>query len=148
MQDLPHQYQVMAKGSPDENLDLCIKNVPKLTVAAPVQFGGPGNEWSPEDLLMASIASCFILSFKAISKASKLSWLSIECDTQGTLERLEGKTRFTKVMTSAHLVIPATESAESAERLMHKAEQACLVVNSLNSESALECKVSFAKVET
>jgi organic hydroperoxide reductase OsmC/OhrA len=147
MQDLPHQYNVMAKGRPDENLDLCIKNVPKLTVAAPVQFGGLGDEWSPEDLLMASIASCFILSFKAISRASKLSWVSMECETQGTLERLEGKTRFTKVITSAHLVIRATESAENAERLMHKAEQTCLVVNSLSSESALECKVSIAQVE-
>lgn len=144
MQDLPHEYYVTAAGKPDGNLDLCVKNVPNMTVAAPIQFGGPGDEWSPEDLLMASIASCFILSFKAISRASKLSWISMECETQGILERIEGKTRFTKVITRAHLMIPATESAESAERLMHKAEQTCLVVNSLSSESALECKIRFA----
>ena len=92
---------------------------------------------------MASIASCFILSCRAIAKASKFSWLSIQCYCTGTLERVDGKTRFTKVMTKASLLIPATETIENAERLLHKAEQSCLVVNSLSSESELTCKVSI-----
>jgi len=147
LQNLPHQYRVQAQGRPNENLDLCVANVPKLTVAPPVQFGGPGDQWSPEDLLMASIASCFILSFKAIAKASKFSWASIQCDSEGTLARVDGKTRFTKIVTKANLVIPATESIENAERLLHKAEQSCLVVNSLTSESELKCIVTIEAVD-
>lgn len=143
MQDLPHQYHVQAQGKPGENLDVCVDSVPKLTVAPPAQFGGPGDEWSPEDLFMASIASCFILSFRAIAKASKFNWSSIQCDSTGTLERVEGKTRFTKIITKATLVILATETIENAERLLHKAEQSCLVVNSLTSESELQCDVSI-----
>ncbi len=143
MQDLPHQYHVQAQGKPAENLDVCVENVPKLTVAPPAQFGGPGDEWSPEDLFMASIASCFILSFRAIAKASKFNWSSIQCDSRGTLERVEGRTRFTKIITKARLVIPSTETIENAERLLHKAEQSCLVVNSLTSESELQCEVSI-----
>jgi peroxiredoxin-like protein len=143
MQDLPHQYHVQAQGKPGENLNVCVENVPKLTVAPPAQFGGPGDEWSPEDLFMASIASCFILSFRAIAKASKFNWSSIQCDSTGTLERVEGKTRFTKIITKASLVIPSTEAIENAERLLHKAEQSCLVVNSLSSESELQCEVSI-----
>jgi len=143
MQDLPHQYHVKARGKPGENLDICVENVPKLTVAPPAQFGGPGDEWSPEDLFMASITSCFILSFKAIANASKFTWTSIQCNSTGTLERVDGKTRFTKIITRATLVIPSTESIENAERLLHKAEQSCLVVNSLTSESELQCEVSI-----
>lgn len=142
MQALPHQYQVKATGKPDQNLDVSVANIPDLVVAPPAQFGGPGNEWSPEDLFMASIASCFILSFKAIARASKFSWVSITCDSEGVLDRLDGKTQFTKVITKATLVITATESVETAERLLHKAEQSCLVVNSLTSESVLECTVN------
>ena len=141
MQDLPHQYHVQAQGKPGENLDVCVENVPKLTVAPPAQFGGPGDEWSPEDLFMASISSCFILSFRAIAKASKFTWSSIQCDSTGTLERVEGKTRFTKIITKATLVIPSAETIENAERLLHKAEQSCLVVNSLTSESELQCDI-------
>lgn len=143
MQALPHQYQARASGRPDAYLDVSVENIPDLVVAPPAQFGGPGDEWSPEDLFMASIASCFILSFRAIARASKLSWLSIECDSEGVLDRVEGITQFTKVVTRATLLIPATESIENAERLLHKAEKSCLVVNSLTSESLLECAVTI-----
>jgi peroxiredoxin-like protein len=141
-QALPHQYQAKASGKPDTYLNISIANIADMVVAPPAQFGGPGDQWSPEDLFMASIASCFILSFRAIARASKLSWLSIECESEGVLDRVEGLTRFTKVITRATLLIADTESIEKAERLLHKAEQSCLVVNSLSSESQLECIIS------
>ena len=143
-QALPHHYQAKATGKPYSSLNVSITNIPKLLVAPPAQFGGPGDEWSPEDLFMASIVSCFILSFRAITRASKLPWLSIECDSEGVLDRVECLTQFTKVVTSVNLMIPTTEeSIEKAERLLHKAEQSCLVLNSFTSESQLECVVSI-----
>jgi peroxiredoxin-like protein len=146
MQALPHQYHVNATAKSDANLDVSVANVPGLSVAPPAQFGGPGDAWSPEDLFMGSIASCFILSFRAIARASKLSWISIQCHSEGELDRREGKTQFTKIMTTATLLVANTESIEKAERLLHKAEQSCLVVNSLTSESHLECKVVSAPI--
>lgn len=141
MQAFPHQYNVQAKGQPDSNLQVYATNIADLTVAPPAQFGGPGDQWSPEDLLMASIASCFILSFRAIARASELNWLSLECDVQGELDKLAGKTQFTKINITAKLVIAAAQSSEKAERLLNKAEQSCLVSNSLKSESHLACEV-------
>ena len=140
-QALPHQYQAKASGKPDTYLNISIANIADMVVAPPAQFGGPGDQWSPEDLFMASIASCFILSFRAIARASKLSWLSIECHSEGILDRLEGKTQFTNIVTTATLMVADTDSVEKAERLLHKAEQSCLVVNSLTSDSHLECSV-------
>lgn len=139
---------MQAQGKPNENVDVLVENVPKLSVAPPAQFGGLGDKWSPEDLFMASIASCFILSFRAITKASNFSWLSIQCESDGTLERVDDKTRFTKIVTMATLVIAAGESANNAECLLHKAEQSCLVVNSLNCESELKCTVSKVELES
>lgn len=143
-QALPHHYHVKASGEPDQILDVSVENVAGIAVAPPAQFGGPGDEWSPEDLFMASVASCFILSFKAIARASKLPWLSIECNSDGELDRLEGKTQFTKIVTTATLLIADVDNIEKAERLLHKAEQSCLVLNSLTSESRLECRVGIA----
>lgn len=142
MQALPHQYNVKALGKVDNTLVVSIDNLDDLVVAAPEQFGGPGDVWSPEDLFMASISSCFILSFRAIARASKLNWLSLECDSQGTLDRVDGKNKFTKVVTTAKLVLAESESIEKAERLLHKADQSCLVSNSLTTEIVLECIVT------
>jgi peroxiredoxin-like protein len=137
MQALPHQYHVRASGNPDNSLIITAENLDDLSVAAPAQFGGPGDKWSPEDLFMASVSSCFILSFKAIARASKLDWLGIECHSQGTLDRVDGKNKFTKVLTEVKLVIAQNESVENAERLLHKADKTCLIVNTLNCEIAL-----------
>ena len=137
MQSLPHQYNVTANGKSDDSLTISIDNLADLLIAAPIQFGGPGDKYSPEDLFMASISSCFVLSFRAIARASKLNWLSIQCHSQGTLDRVDGKNKFTKVITEVKLVIAEGESIEAAERLLHKADKTCLVANSLNGEMVL-----------
>lgn len=137
MQELPHQYHVKASGKSDDSLTISLNNLADLPIAAPLQFGGPGDKYSPEDLFMASISSCFVLSFRAIARASKLNWSSIECHSQGTLDRVDGKNKFTKVITEVTLVIAESESTETAERLLHKADKSCLVANSLNCELLL-----------
>jgi peroxiredoxin-like protein len=142
MQALPHQYKVQAKGQPGSNLQVHVANLADLTIAPPLQFGGPGDQWSPEDLFMASIASCFILSFRAIARASNLSWISLECDAQGELDKRDGKTQFSKIVINAKLAIVVGENNEKAQRLLNKAEQTCLISNSLTSESHLECGIT------
>ena len=74
MQDLPHRYNVSASAEAEGNIVLQAENLPQLVSAPPAQFGGPGDQWSPEDLLVASIADCFILTFRAVARASKLDW--------------------------------------------------------------------------
>jgi peroxiredoxin-like protein len=141
MQTLPHHYNVQATGQPDSNVQVYAKNLADLTLAPPSQFGGPGDQWSPEYLFMASVASCFILSFKAIARASNLSWLSVECDVQGELDKMEGKTQFTNIVIKAKLVISPSQDSEKAQRLLIKADQSCLVSNSVKAGTDLECEV-------
>jgi hypothetical protein len=40
--------------------------------AAPAEFGGPGDQWSPESLLAGAIASCFALTFRFVARAQKV----------------------------------------------------------------------------
>lgn len=138
MQVLPHQYIVNANAHSDNRLTVKTDNLDELTIAPPINFGGPGDQWSPEDLFMASVASCFVLSFRAIARASNLSWDSLSCSSQGTLEKADGVLKFTKIVTSVSLIIPDIESTETARRLLAKADKSCLVANSLNCEIQLE----------
>jgi organic hydroperoxide reductase OsmC/OhrA len=43
---------------------------PAIETAPPPEFDGPGDMWSPETLLVAAIASCFILTFRGVSRAA------------------------------------------------------------------------------
>lgn len=143
MKDLPHTYTVRSAGTATGNLTTQAENLTAIAVAAPAQFGGPGDQWSPEDLLLASVSNCLILSFRAIARASQLEWNAIECESVGTLDKVERKAQFTHIMSKISLRIPANESKEKAERLLNKAEDACLISNSLSCESHIECEIVF-----
>jgi organic hydroperoxide reductase OsmC/OhrA len=141
MHPFPHRYEVTGKARPEGRVDLASAGLPTLESVAPKEFDGPGDRWSPETLLTAAIADCFILSFRAIATASKFSWTTLECHTQGELERVAGQSRFTKFNSHARLMLPAGSDPERAKKLLEKAEQVCLIANSLSAERHLETEV-------
>lgn len=144
MQDLPHNYQVTVTGEPEDNLTLSAENLPAIKVAPPAQFGGPGDQWSPEELMMAAVANCFVLSFRAISKASKVNWLSIRCESEGKLEKVDRKILFTQVVTRVNLSIPKGQDVAAAERSLKKAEETCFITNSMTADAELVCEINEA----
>jgi len=144
VQDLPHQYLVSADARSSGNVLLASDGAPDLKSAPPAEFGGPGDQWSPESLLVAAVADCFILSFRAIARASRLDWDSLSCSVEGTLNRVDRVTQFTGFKVSATLHVPSGSNEEKAQRLLEKAEHACLITNSLKAESHLEATVHIA----
>jgi peroxiredoxin-like protein len=141
MQDFPHLYKVKAAAGPDGDVSLSGDGIDVIRSAPPSEFGGPGDKWSPETLLVASVADCLVLSFRAIARASKFSWISLNCEAEGTLEREEGKARFTKFMIRATLSVPQDAKEDRAQRLLQKAEESCLITNSLSGPTHLETVV-------
>ncbi len=90
---------------------------------------------------MAAVADCFILTFRAIAQASRLDWTSLECDVQGTLDRVERATQFTSFKITARLTLPDDSKLDKASGLLEKAEAACLITNSLSADSHLHTEV-------
>lgn len=144
MQSFPHHYRVTASGGPESTVSLDSEGVSSIESMPPPEFGGPGGYWSPESLLVAAVADCFMLSFRAIARASRLDWTALECDVEGTLESPERVTRFTSFTVRAKLVVPEGTRSELAEKLLHKAEAACLVTNSMTAQVVLKTEVEIA----
>ena len=141
MQGLPHQYHISANAEAEGNVILKADNLPQLVSAPPAQFGGPGDQWSPEHLLVASVADCFILTFRAVAQASKFAWCTLEASAEGVLDRVDRVTRFTTFTVSATLTVPADTDIAKARQLLEKAKGACLVTNSLSAETHLETDI-------
>lgn len=134
MHDLPHRYHVAALvEGPVAAVVIRSHGLPDLPTAAPKEFDGPGNAWSPETLLMAAVCDCFALSFKAIASASRMEWHKLDVAVEGTLERIDRYMRFTHVNVTATLTVPAGTEGR-APRLLEKAEESCLITNSLSAE--------------
>ena len=61
MHPFPHHYAVDAAVRPDGDVPLSSEGVRVIESAPPKEFDGPGNQWSPEQLLTAAVADCFVL---------------------------------------------------------------------------------------
>lgn len=141
MKPYPHTYCVSADASATGMVSVASPGLPGLDTAPPPEFDGPGGVWSPETLLVAAIADCFILTFRGVSRAAHFDWVRLEAHVDGTLERASGVTQFISYTTRATLTVkPATDHAK-ARQLLERAEKVCLVANSLRGERLLEATV-------
>ncbi|MCH2182047.1 MAG: OsmC family protein [Mariniblastus sp.] len=142
--NLPHDYQATATAQTAGNVLLAVPHAAEITSDAPSEFGGPGDQWSPEDLLVAAVADCFVLSFRAIASMSKYEWTDLRCEVSGVLDKVDRDIQFTRFQLNVTLVIPADSDTERAERLLAKAESTCFITNSLKAETHLETLIRTA----
>jgi organic hydroperoxide reductase OsmC/OhrA len=141
MQQLPHSYVVSASAEAESNVTLSSDGLESVASAPPEAFGGPGDLWSPETLLVAAVADCFILSFRAIARASAFSWSDLQCRVDGTLDKVDRENRFVAFTVHASLTIGSDADEAKGEKLLHKAEQLCLITNSLIADSHLSVEI-------
>lgn len=144
MHPYPHTYVASASGERAGMVAVAAEQLPTLETAAPPQFDGPGGVWSPETLLCAALADCFILTFRSIARAAKLDWLHLECHVEGALERVERTSQFTRFRTVAKLTVAEGTDLARARESLERAEHGCLVANSLRGERTLESEVVTA----
>ena len=145
MEPMPHRYCAEAEADAEGPVEIRSSGLESLSSAPPAQFGGPGDRWSPETLLVAAVADCFILTFRAVARASRIEWISLRCEGEGELDRVDQTTRFTRISLGAHLTLASGQSLEKAERALEKAEQSCLVSRSLACPVALHSHVAVSE---
>jgi len=141
MQDFPHHYVVSALSTPTGTVTVRAKDLEDIQSSAPPEFGGPEGNWSPETLLVGAVADCFVLTLRAVARASRLEWLEVDCSATGELDKTDTGNRFTKMTVKVDLLIPAGGDAGRAQRILEKAEHNCLITNSLNCEVVLDAHI-------
>jgi organic hydroperoxide reductase OsmC/OhrA len=141
MKAFPHEYFVTIVSSPQRDVYLSADRLPMLQSAAPLEFGGPGDRWSPETLLVAAVGDCFAITFQGIATAADFSWGFLQCEVSGTLDRQDRTPQFTGFHIRARLGVPTETNHDFANSLLQKAEQRCLIANSLKAPVLLEATI-------
>lgn len=141
MEPLPHRYDVTLIGGPDGYAQVEADGLPTLAVAAPLQFDGPGDAWTPEHLLLASVQACYLFTLRAVARASKVTFHALDVHGEGTVDRQDGVTRFTAITLYIGLEVPAGADRDRVQRVLEKTERACLVSASLSTPVRLHIAV-------
>jgi organic hydroperoxide reductase OsmC/OhrA len=127
------RYKVGVAWEGDRLTTVSSPDKPELTVATPPEFkGGVPGVWSPEDLLVASVASCFAVTLVAVAERRELPLRDLHVSGTGHLTgRDDGRFGFVAIELTAD--VRTDEFAiDAVERAAKHAERACLVSMALD----------------
>ena len=108
--------------------------------AAPAYLGDP-KITNPEELLIAALSSCHMLTFLAIAATKGLIIDSYTDDAVGSLgKNAEGKMALTKVILHPKISFSGANQPDAAtlHNMHEKAHVNCFIANSVNFEVAVE----------
>jgi organic hydroperoxide reductase OsmC/OhrA len=137
-----HQYQVTAATLPRGRVRLTADGKPSLEAAMPPFYrGGTPGMWTPEDLLVASVASCYAVTLESIADHHDVPLSHVEVAGVGHVtRRAEGRIGFVVIELAVDVTVPAG-SEEQAERTANSAKQTCLVGHALEVPLELELRI-------
>jgi organic hydroperoxide reductase OsmC/OhrA len=137
--DTAHKYRTVAWWSSGQTGLAKSDSAPNaIHFSAPPQFGGLEGRWTPEDLLLAALASCFTTTFQAIAGYSKFEYTDMQVEVEGAVGKAESGYRFNEITIRPTLIIQDEEKRERALNLLQKTKAACLVSRVLAVAPVLE----------
>lgn len=117
-------------ASYSRNHTIELENKPTLSASADSAFRGDPSRHNPEDLLLAALSSCHLLSYLALCARAGIEVVSYEDHATGTMAMQGGAIRFTDVLLQPVCVVRA--NIEKATRLHEQAHKECFIANSVN----------------
>lgn len=106
---------------------------PRAPIAGgpPPEFDGDATSWSPEHLLLSSLALCLLTTFEAFAVRDGIDLLAWEARAHGTVEKTARGLAFTKFVLEVDMEVGDIERAHAT---LADAQRHCLVSNALRVE--------------
>jgi peroxiredoxin-like protein len=137
--DLAHNFRVVAWWSSGRTGIAKSDSAPNaIHFTAPVSFGGIDGRWTPEDLLLGAIASCFTTTFRAIADHAKFEYIDLQMEVTGTVVRNDPGYGFSGILIRANLTVASQENQQQGDRLLQIAKARCVVARALAIQQTFE----------
>jgi organic hydroperoxide reductase OsmC/OhrA len=104
-----------------------------ITASADPTFLGDAGRWNPEEMLVASLSQCHMLSYLAVCSLKKVVVTAYEDAARGTMrEERGGGGRFTEVVLRPVVTVAEESMIAEATALHERAHAICFIANSVN----------------
>jgi organic hydroperoxide reductase OsmC/OhrA len=124
---------------------LKIDGKPDLIGSADPMFRGDGNVYNPEDLFVAALSSCHLLSYLALCARTKINVVAYEDDASGTIVlRPDGGGKFESVTLRPRVTIAAGGDEKRALELHETAHDLCFIAASVSIPVLQEPQIRIA----
>ncbi len=109
-----------------------IAGKPPLSGSADPAFKGDTGLHNPEDLLVAALAGCHLLTYLALCVRAGIEVVAYEDSVSGAMVLEGGGGRFTGVTLRPRVTVAPGSDLEKARALHASAHKACFIANSVN----------------
>lgn len=113
-----------------------------MRVGPPPQFGGTDDVWSPEDLLVAAVLTCFKTTFDAFARRDSLDVRNWRASGTGVLDKGKGGPVFTEI--AIHVSFETTSQEADARKVLAVAERNCILTRTVTCPVHVEASVLAA----
>ena len=117
----------------ERSYTIAIENKINLNGSSDPAFRGDKNRHNPEDLLLASLSSCHMLSYLHVCVMHNITVTAYTDHAKGTMSELSGGSgHFTEVLLQPIVTVKELSMIQKAIELHHKAHELCFIANSVN----------------
>ena len=111
---------------------------PTIRFSSPPEFRGQAGLWTPEDFLLAAVASCFVVTFYALAERSKVDFGNLDLSVEGKLGMLEGRLAFLQIVLRPTVTVLQGQDRDRGYGLLERTEHGCLIARTLNCPVLME----------
>lgn len=105
---------------------------PALDGSADPTFRGDASRWNPEELLVAALAQCHLLSYLHMAVTHGVVVTAYTDSPVGTMAQVGVGGRFTRVLLRPVVTVAHESQVEVATRIHTEASEACFIAASVN----------------
>jgi organic hydroperoxide reductase OsmC/OhrA len=129
----------------DRSVTLSIHGKPDVLASSDKPFRGDPSRWNPEDLLLASLSECHLLSYLHACVEAGVIVRDYTDKAIGIMfEDGRGGGKFTEVVLRPHVIIAEESMRDAAMQAHHQAHEWCFIANSVNFPVRVEPTVRVA----
>jgi organic hydroperoxide reductase OsmC/OhrA len=107
---------------------------PSMEIGSPPEFKGEPGIWCPEELLVAALNGCLMLTFISMAQSKGVQFVSYESAAEGLLENVDGKFLITEVSVAPTVVLKSDGDLEKAKAIIGQVEEHCFISNSIKAK--------------
>ena len=112
--------------------EVVVPGKPKLRGSAAGAYRGDESLHNPEDLLVAALSACHMLSYLALAARDKVVVTAYEDNAAGTMAIQDRRMRFTEVVLRPRVTVARGSDLALARKLHGGAHDLCFIANSVN----------------
>ena len=117
---------------------------PDVVVGSPPEFRGDPDIWAPEEMLVAALNTCMMLTFLTLAQHRSVGLAGYESEADGLLENVDGKFRITQITVRPRVTLASEADRLPAEEAMERVEAQCFIANSITAKVTLEPEFTIA----